>query len=240
MKAYTCIAIDDELSSLENLKNYIELHPNLRLLHSFSDSTEAFKFITSNDIVDLIFIDVEMPKISGLELASAIRHKIKKLIFTTGHTKYGYQAFELEANAFLLKPYTFMKFSHTIQKIFQEQNDELNTEKITESSFYVKHKNNLLKIYFDDVIAFESKLHDVTILTKNQNIVVHWSLAEIKRLLPEEFIQVHRSFIISEKHIQNIEGNNIRLNNNLSINIGRNYKEHFENIINKKTIKLKN
>ena len=107
---------------------------------------------------------------------------------------------------------------------------------VIEDSFYVKEKSKLLKIYLADIIAFESKLHDVIIYTCSHKHIVHWSLSNIKKMLKErsEFIQIHRSYIISEKHIKIIKHHHIELTNEIHIPIGRIYKKQFEEIIRNK------
>lgn len=106
-------------------------------------------------------------------------------------------------------------------------------EKLSYNSFYVKEKSKLVKINLDEVIAFESKLHYLIIHTLNFSTTIYWSLEKIKKVLADkkEFIQVHRSFIISEKHIKNVEGNNIELANKVKVTFGRFYKKDFEEMI---------
>lgn len=235
---HTCIAIDDEANALKSLINYIQLHPNLKLVKSFTDSSETLDYINPQEVVDVIFTDIEMPKISRLELASIVKHKVKKIVFTTGHTKYRYDAFELEPQVFLLKPYGFTKFTQIINKLFLEPTAIETIVKPLDDSFYVKEKTKLIKLYFDEVIAFESKLHYIIIYTLKFKVTTYWNLTEVQKTLMNrfEFIQVHRSFIISEKHIESIEGNNIRLSNSLCITVGRKYKADFEKMIGTKVI----
>src|SRR3982750_1482359 len=113
---YKCIIIDDEPQAIEGLKTYLAATPQLELLASYTDPVIALKEIVERDNVDLIFLDVDMPKINGIELAKVIRNKTKKLIFTTAHTKYAFDAFEADADAFLWKPYSLGKFIITIEK----------------------------------------------------------------------------------------------------------------------------
>lgn len=242
IKKHTCIIIDDNTASLATLTSYIDLQPNLTLLQSFSNAIDAFHFINSNNVPDLIFMDIEMPKMNGIELANSIKHKKKKLVFTTGHTKYGYEAFKLEADAFLLKPFSFTEFAATVQKLFP--NETLvspNQKNHTNNSFFAREKNKLTRVYFNDVIAFESCRHYIIIYTKTKKILTYIALTEIVGLLidQKEFIQIHRSYIISENHIESVENNNVILDNEMVIPIGRGYREQFYALINKKILNSK-
>jgi DNA-binding LytR/AlgR family response regulator len=136
---YRCIIIDDEQHAIEGLKKYIDSVPELTLIQSYTDPLLALKAITEGDAVDLILLDVDMPKITGIELSKVIRNKTNKLIFTTAHTKYAYDAFEADADAYLLKPYTLGKFVITINKLFPaKQQTDTSLEK--EDFFFVKSK----------------------------------------------------------------------------------------------------
>src|SRR5471030_2614302 len=103
MKLNKCVIIDDDEYAIEGLKNYIRSVPTLILEKSYTDPVEALMDITAGEMIDLILLDINMPKINGLELSREIRQKTRKLVFTTSYTKYGYEAFEAEADAYLLK-----------------------------------------------------------------------------------------------------------------------------------------
>lgn len=115
---------------------------------------------------------------------------------------------------------------------------EDNSEKLLKESFYIRIKNELVKVYVNDIIAFESKLHYVVIHTLNFKLTIYWSLMDIKKLLLKrvEFIQVHRSYIVSEDHIKKITGNYIELSNQMMITVGRLYRKDFETFIKAKLL----
>lgn len=240
---YTCIAIDDEEHAISGLKEYITTLPGLKLIHAYTDALQALKEISAGQKVDIIFMDVDMPLISGIELSKAIRNKTDKLVFTTSHSKYAFEAFEVEADAFLLKPYTFAKFALTIYKLFPQQSIS-NDHFILENNdfFFVKNKEDnlkLVKVRFEDIIAIESLQNYVRIYTTNEKIVAYFSLTELKNKLlgRPEFVQIQRSFIISKKFIDKIDGNTIILNQDLKITIGDYYKESIQEFIKGKTLK---
>ena len=238
-----CIVVDDEVHAMEGIKSYISSLENLELVACYSDSLQALKEIGSAENVDIIFMDVDMPKISGVELAKAIRHKTDKLIFTTAHSKYAFEAFEINANAYLLKPYTFALFAETITRFypaiavlppagFKQEEDY----------FFVRNKsdgNSLVKVRYSELVAVESLQNYIRIYTQSESVVTYISISEIKVILQDypEFMQAHRSFIISRDHIEKVEGNTLRMSNGLIINIGNSYKDAVNAYIAEKTIK---
>jgi two-component system LytT family response regulator len=238
-----CVVIDDEVHAMEGIKSYIKALPNLELVASYMDSLQAMNEIAAGSNVDIIFMDVDMPKISGVELAKAIRHKTDKLIFTTAHTKYAFEAFEINANAYLLKPYTIAQFAATIARFYPA------TEVIAPVSikqeddyFFVRNKNegnNLVKIRYADLVAVESLQNYIRIYTLTESIVTYISISEIKVILEgySNFMQVHRSFIISRDHIERIDGNTLKMSNGLTINVGNSFKDGVNTFIAEKTIK---
>jgi len=238
-----CIVVDDEVHAMEGIKSYISSLENLELVACYSDSLQALKEIGSAENVDIIFMDVDMPKISGVELAKAIRHKTDKLIFTTAHSKYAFEAFEINANAYLLKPYTFALFAETITRFypaiavlppagFKQEEDY----------FFVRNKsdgNSLVKVRYSELVAVESLQNYIRIYTQSESVVTYISISEIKVILQDypDFMQAHRSFIISRDHIEKVEGNTLRMSNGLIINIGNSYKDAVNAYIAEKTIK---
>jgi len=241
--AYQCIIIDDEPDAVEILTDYIQQMPNLELKQSFIDPLEAMANISQEEKVDFIFMDIDMPRISGIDLSKNIRDKTDKLIFTTAHTKYAFEAFELEADAYLLKPFTFAKFALTINKLIKNTS-AISTAHSSEKTkdFYVKtteERNRFLKIRFEDVIAVESVKNYIKIYTVNEEIITYLTLKEVKGRLDEtnDFIQIHRSFIISKNHIEKVEGSLVKLPKNMLIPVGTFYKDAFYDYLNRNTIK---
>lgn len=241
---YKCIIIDDEPHAIEGLKKYISHTEELTLVNSYTNPVIAMQEIMSSDIVDLILLDVDMPEISGIELAKAVRQKTSKLVFTTAHTKYGFEAFQVKADGYLLKPYTLAKFLSTIQALFQVENHSAKKLDETETFFFIKSKEDnpkLLKILYDEIVAIESKLNYILIHTMHKSILTYMSLTEISNKLTEEkgFNQFHRSFILNTQHIESIEGNTIVMNNGKKMTVGDYYRKGFNEFINKKLVKAK-
>lgn len=241
---FKCIVIEDDILSVEGIKTYIKSINNLQLVEVYTDPLKALNEITAGPEVDIIFMDVDMPLISGIELSKSIRHKTDKLIFTTSHSKYAYEAFEMLASAYLLKPYTFARFAETISRLYPSANtvSTITNQQVEEDYFFIRNKNdnnNLIKVRYNSIIAVESLQNYVRIYTPDENIVAYIGLSEIKLILKEKpnFLQAHRSFIISRNHIEKLEGYTLKMTNNLQVNLGNNYREEILAYIKEKTIK---
>jgi len=238
-----CIVIDDDIHALNGIKSYFKNLSNIQLIQSYTDPIQALNEITAGPALDIIFMDVDMPMISGIELSKAIRHKTDKLIFTTSHSKYAYEAFEINASAYLLKPYTFARLAETINRLFPHTPSTPNvTVKQEDDYFFVRNKsekNSLIKVRYTDIIAVESLQNYVRIFTLNETIVSYIALSEIKIILNNypNFAQAHRSFIIAKNYIEKVEGNTLKMQNNLTINVGNSYRESIQEYIKEKTIK---
>ena len=228
---YTCIAIDDEFSALEILTDYIAETPELKLLKTYTNPIVALAAIEMlTKPVDVIFLDIEMPEMNGLELAKLIRHKTKNLVFTTAHANYAINSYELNADDFLLKPILLIRFNQMLQKLFEK------ARKPTENKVYefiivksTAQRNQFFKIKVADIIAVEAQERSTKILTEKELVFSNSSLAEIHASLKNitGFSQIHRSFIIAENRIKILERKHVVLNNDLIISIGRKYAEFY-------------
>jgi len=238
-----CIIVDDDIHAINGLKSYIHLMPQLELCHIYTNPLEALTEINGIKPVDIIFMDVDMPIINGIELSKSIRHKTNKLIFTTSHSKYAYDAFEIHANDFLLKPYTIARFADTINRLFPKSEVNIDSQ-VTQKDdyFFVRNKNernNLVRIRYVDIIFIESLQNYIRIHTLNDAVVTYMSLGEVKLILKDhpDFIQIHRSFVISQNYISKIEGNTIFMTDGTELTIGKFYREQVMDFIKQKTIK---
>lgn len=242
METYECIIIDDEPFTIAWLKNYIDSMPNLRLIQYYTDPLQALMEISNGNMVDLILLDIDMPGISGVELSKEIRKKTRKLVFSTAYKQYGYEAYEVDADAYLLKPYTFSKFAATIAKIFPGHGQAQTRVKVFDDFFFVKNKDEhlkIVKIRYDDVVAVESKQNYVLIHTLSKKVLTYMSLTEISKILSQlhNFVQFQRSFIISKIHIDSIDGNTIKMINGLQITVGEYYRKDFAAFLTGKLLK---
>jgi DNA-binding LytR/AlgR family response regulator len=153
-------------------------------------------------------------------------------------------AFEAEADAYLLKPYTLTKFASTISKLFPPNEKHIVVEKVIDNYFFVKNKDEhlkIVKIKYDDVIAVESKQNYVLIHTVSKKVLTYMSLTEISKIFTRfnNFEQFQRSFIISKEHIDNIDGNTINMVNGIQITVGEYYRKDFTTFLSEKLIKAR-
>lgn len=240
---YTCIVIDDEPHVIEGLSRYIDMIPDLNLINSYMDPIKALLEISSLDSVDLIIMDIDMPDISGIELSKELRRKTKKLIFSTAHSKYGYEAFKVDADDYLLKPYTFAEFLISFNKLFPNHSNQTDRpQEIPEDFLFIKSKEDnlkLVKVRFDDIILIESQSNYVVVSTRDKTITSYMSLSEAADYLISKpsFIKFQRSFILNKAHIQSIQGTIIYMDNGKKVVIGDYYKKDFNEFVHKNLLK---
>lgn len=235
---YTCLAIDDEFSALEIITDYIALQPELKLLKSYSSAPIALKEIENlKKSIDIIFLDIEMPTMNGIEIARLIKHKTKKLIFTTAHAHYAIHSYELEADAFLLKPFSQAKFDQIIKRLFSNSSN-VQAEKANDFILLKsdEQRNRFIKIKLDKIYAVEAQDRLTKIYLENEAVLSRSSFSEALALLPANrgFSQIHRSFIIAESQIKTLERSYVILNNNIRISIGRKYLDFYHKMSRKK------
>ncbi|SFA54124.1 two component transcriptional regulator, LytTR family [Pedobacter suwonensis] len=247
---YRCVIIDDEPHAIEGLKSYFLKMPALELVATYTDPVKALKEITDEERLDLILLDIDMPEISGIELAKIIRNNTERLIFTTAHTKYGFEAFEVRANDYLLKPFSLAKFMDVIQRLFSFKNEifsfeQGNQKDVQQDFFFVKSSDDnlrLVKVRFKDVVSAESKSNYVQLHTiSGKRILTYMSLSEMSKNLGSErgFIQFQRSFILNRNLIDSIDGNVVTMDGGQKVTIGDYYRKHFHKFVDDHLIKAK-
>jgi len=225
---YQCIIIDDEPHAVEQIKDLVELMPNLKLVKTYTNPLLALTDISAyKHPVDLILMDIEMP-ITGIELFEQIKHKTHKLVFVTAWMGNYYEpATKALPDACLLKPVTLERFAPVINKLFPAPKPPAE-----EDFLFVKCRNDAVysKINYKDIVAIESKQHYVMIYIAGERVPANISLGEMKNKLStsrEHFLQIHRSFIIGTGHITTVDGNKVTLVNKLDIIVGGNYRKDF-------------
>lgn len=239
-----CIIIDDEQYAIDQLKAFITQIPNLYLHATYLSSVEALMAVKEEDQIDFIFLDIEMPEINGLDLAKTLRAKTKHLVFTTGHSGHAITAFDLKASHYLLKPISFNKFAITIAELLTKESDTVK-EYVKPKLQFVKADQKNLYHYIDSssITHIEAAKNYVTIFTENEqeNFITHIGLNHVEEALdPEEFIRIHKSYIVSKQAIRKVEGNIIKLKNGRSFQIGEVYKPAFYEFLKEGLLKGKN
>jgi two-component system, LytTR family, response regulator len=233
-----CIIVDDEQHAIDILVHYVNQTPHLNLAGSFTNPIEALKLMTQQK-VDLVFLDIQMPEISGIDFIKAIHGK-SKVILTTAYSEFALEGFELDVVDYLLKPIRLPRFLAAVQKAVQQINKNHEAPESEDDYIFVKteSKGKLLKINLADIDYIESMKNYVAIHRGGQKTLVYTSMKELEEHLPrKQFLRVHKSFIIPVSRITGIEGNLLRLKNvTAEIMIGENYKAELMEIIKGKMI----
>jgi DNA-binding LytR/AlgR family response regulator len=219
-----CIIIEDEIPAQSILKRYIDKIPDLNLLGTFKAAIEANSFL-NNSQIDIVFLDINLPGISGIDFIKTIKHP-PNIIITTAYPDYAVSSFELETIIdYLVKPFSFDRFLKAINKLKnQNQNLESGLESNQETMFLNVDKT-MHKIVLNDILYIESNRNYITVTTTSQKLSYIESLKNWREKLSENnFIQVHKSFIINSRFVSKLSGNEIYINNT-RIPIGRTYKQ---------------
>lgn len=232
---FKCVIIDDEQHAIDLLKDYMAEFPSLYLYQTYRSSFLAMDNISIEDDIDIVFLDINMPGISGIELAKFLRGKTKRLIFVTAHAEYAVDAFELRADHYLLKPIRLTKFNNMVSDIIDSfavvRAPESAEPTVVQGFFFIKgdEKNKWIRINMDDIVLVEGLKNYITIYTKNEKFTTYLTLTEVEKALEADgrFMRVHKSFIVKMEEIQKISGNTIYLNNDREILLGGSYKEEF-------------
>jgi DNA-binding LytR/AlgR family response regulator len=238
-----CIAVDDEPLALQILVSYIEQTPSLLLVGQFSNAIEALKAIHEQDI-DLIFLDIRMPDINGIELAKIVeQYRVKgnlRIIFTTAFDQYALDGYKVDALDYLLKPFSFVDFSKSVAKALGYfeliRNPEQEVQKLsppipeTEVAYiYLKFEYQLVRIAVDDIIYVESMKDYVKVfrLSEDKPLLSLTSMKSLEEKLPEnKFMRIHRSYIVSLDKIKSATKNSVQIDK-ITIAVTDQYKDNF-------------
>ncbi len=227
-----CIAIDDEPLALNLIKNYAAKIPALHLVQTFSDAIAGAEFLRSNQ-VDLLFLDINMPDISGLDLVHALKEK-PMIIFTTAYKNFAFEGFELEAVDFLLKPISFDRFSKGVQKALEQfAHNAAPIEESPESlliySEYQRQKIALSNIEYIESSGKYIKIH----LAKDKPVLSLVSLNKVlEKLPPDKFKRIHRGFIVPVHKIKSISNQKVQLTSGRELPIGKTYINFIQDWVN--------
>ena len=222
-----CVIIDDEPLARKGLKEYITDADFLNLVGEFDNPIKASELL-SKGTVQLLFLDIQMPKITGIDFFRSL-HRAPPVIFTTAYPQYALDGFDLNALDYLVKPISFERFLKAALKAkeyyeVRQHNDEAVAGK-KEDYFFIKADNKLVKIFFDEILFVEALQNYVTIHTADKKFITYLTFKSVEEYLPSDrFIKTHKSYIISASKINSIEGNDIRIGNH-HVPISRNEKD---------------
>jgi two-component system, LytTR family, response regulator LytT len=231
----SCIAIDDEPLAVKKISAYIQKTPFLELVAECRSAFEAMEILNSRNI-QLLFIDINMPGLNGLEFVKSLANK-PYIVFTTAYSEYAVEGFQVDAADYLLKPITYTGFLKAANKVKNLINLNANSQKesirATASHLFVKSDYKLIRIELDDIKYIESQHEYIKIhLINSTPVMTQLSMKSIEEQLPSDrFMRVHRSFIVNLKKISVIERNRIVFDGKVYIPVSGQYKEKFQEYI---------
>lgn len=217
-----CIIIDDEPSSLSILRNYIEKVDFIVLIAEFSNAIDALNYLSKNGEVDLIFLDINMPKISGLSFYKSLQNP-PSVIFTTAYSEYAVEAFNVSALDYLLKPFSFDRFLTAVNKLIHQKSKETKQET---KPLFIKSDKKIHKVLPEAITYIEAYGDYVKIHLEDSFLLTYNTFKNVLAELPSIIVKVHKSYAVNITKAHSIEGNQVVVNQQ-KIPIGNTYKNDF-------------
>ncbi len=225
MKRLNCIIADDEPIARQILENYIDSFSYLNLIASCKNAFEVLEILQQKE-VDILFLDINMPKLSGLSLLKTLP-KRPNVIITTAYPEYAIEGFELSVTDYLVKPFSLERFMQAVQKvsinkdletIIIEKKEEINR------SIFIKSDKKIIKLNFDEIYYAEAYGNYVKIFT-DKMILTPFTLSRFLEKLPKHFVRIHKSYVINFNHLKMIDGNRVILQTKSKLPLGKSYKK---------------
>jgi two-component system, LytTR family, response regulator len=238
---YKCIIVDDEYLAQDLIAGYLSKIPGAEVVAKCSNAMEAMAALQNGNI-DIMFLDIQMPDLTGLELLKSIKNK-PVVILTTAYSEYALESYDFDITDYLLKPIRFERFIQAINKATELLNLKKRkevfipgtaekTEKNTKDHLFVKSDYKLIKIKFEDILYIEGLREYVSIYTKEKRIITLEAMKNLEDNLPsEKFVRIHKSYIVATDKIEAITGNCVEINKKL-LPIGKTYRDKISGIIN--------
>jgi|UniRef100_UPI0040497B83 two-component system, LytTR family, response regulator len=226
-----CMVVDDEPLALDILEDYISKVPFLTLVKTTTSAIEGLSLVQS-DAIDLVFLDVQMPELTGIQFLKIINGKCD-VILTTAYSQYALDGYELDVVDYLLKPIAFDRFYKAAQKVLQSSGNtnssapEVLSVQKNHDFIFVKTEHKIQKIYLDDILYIEGLKDYISIFTRSERVITLQNMKKMEESLPSKsFIRVHKSYIIALGKIESIERSRIQIGEKI-IPIGDTYREYF-------------
>lgn len=227
MKILQCLIADDEPIARQIIENYIKEIPYLEVVSTCKNAFEVMAFLQENH-VDLLFLDINMPKLSGISLLKTMQQK-PQVIITTAYPEYAVEGFELSVTDYLLKPFSLERFIQAVIKV-QQKSDDNNVNNVviekedTVTSIYVKSDKKIIKLDFDTINYIEAYGNYIKIYA-DQMILTPTTLSDFAEKLSNDFIRIHKSFIVNFNKLKLIDGNQMVLQNDSKLPISKSYRK---------------
>ncbi len=198
-----CMIVDDEIMARKSLGRFCEKHDNLNVVQICENANDALSYLIEHS-VDLIFLDIEMPELSGLEFLEQVV-TLPQIIFTTSKTEYAYEAFEYSITDYLKKPINISRFQQAVEKALEEQQKN-NAYRANAKEVYLKVEGKYVRVAYDEILYFENAGDYVKVKTTESSYIIYSTLKNIDAKLDNpQFLKVHRSFIVNLNKIKDIE-----------------------------------
>jgi DNA-binding LytR/AlgR family response regulator len=222
-----CIIIDDDKLSRRVIEEYLNKTESLTLLGSFATAVEAINFLKQHENVDIIFLDIEMPEMSGIDFLDTLKNH-PQIIIISSKGKYALDAFEYDVTDYLLKPITYARFYKAVDKAIS-RTQKSNLSSIGKDEIFIKKNSSLVRLKYDDILWVEALENYVIFNTFSDKYTIHFTMKAVEQKLPStKFVRVHRSYIVNTSSIDEIDDNTIMVktsDGNKSIPIGKSYRD---------------
>ncbi len=228
MKVLKCLIADDEPIARQIIENYIQDIPYLELVSSCKNAFEVME-VLQKETIDLLFLDINMPKFSGVSLLKSLTTR-PEVIITTAYPEYAIEGFELSVVDYLLKPFSLERFLQAVLKVQQKYSKQNSEVKVVSSSvkeqktLFVKSDKKIIKLNLEEITYIEAYGNYIKIYTDTM-ILTSQTLSEFLEKLPTHFLRIHKSYIVNFSCLKLIEGNQIILENNVKLPIGKSYRK---------------
>ncbi|WP_207427213.1 LytTR family DNA-binding domain-containing protein [Pedobacter sp. SYSU D00535] len=224
-----CYAIDDERHAIELLVRHIEKCPGLELIGTAENPLEALKEFQNGLKPDITFLDIDMPQLSGLEVADIIKDKTE-IIFTTAFADYAVEGFDKNITDFLLKPISFERFVKCVNKVTNALKLRAHQENLNEQDeFFINPgvKGKMVRLQFSKIFYIEGLKNHIVLHTEDSKHITYLRMKDIEDFVPSTFVRIHKTYIVNTSKISMIDGSKIVLLNNIVLPLGGVYKETF-------------
>ncbi|QSE97858.1 LytR/AlgR family response regulator transcription factor [Fulvivirga lutea] len=228
MTKVKCMIVDDEPLAIEIIESYLERLSDFEVVARCNNALKAFE-IVQKEKVDLIFLDIQMPKLTGIDFIKTLKDP-PKIILTTAYRDYAIESYELDVVDYLLKPISFDRFLVAVQKIYNGNGDKISIEKQgvdikdSDAYIYLKSDKKMVKVMLDDILYIESLKDYIRVRTDEKDVISHQKISYLEEKLPGEyFMRVHRSFIVPIQKITSYSASSIEVPGH-EVPIGRLYK----------------
>lgn len=220
----SCIIVEDEPKAMSLMQDHVQKTPFLHLAGSFYNALDALEFLNNNKDVRLVFLDINLPQLSGIDAAHTFSANIY-IIFTTAYSDFAVKSYEVNTVDYLLKPITYNRFFQAVSKAKKV----LGTQQVQEpktSHVFVKSGKKIIQVNWDDILYIEALKEYVSLVTAQQKIVLYKRMGELENIQPANFVRIHNSYIINLDKIEKVEDNLVQIGTR-ELPVSKSYKDDF-------------